>query len=161
MFFGLTNSPATFQSMMNTVFTDLIKTGKVFIYMDDILIATETLKEHCRFVRLVLKRLQDNHLFLKIEKCNFEQPSVDYLGLILTADAISMDPKKTDTIQTWPAPTHLKEVRSFLGFAGFYRHFIHHFSHVTRSLNNLTKKDIQWSWTSEHQHAFENLKQQF
>src|SRR5713101_5110832 len=101
MFFGLMNSLATFQSMMNTVFHDLIKTGKVFIYMDDILIATADLEEHHRLVHQVHQRLHDNHLFLKLAKCDFEQSSVDYLGLILTADSIAMDPKKTDAIREW------------------------------------------------------------
>jgi len=83
MFFGLTNSPATFQAMMNEIFKDLIGTGKVFIYMDDILIATATMEEHHQLVRQVLTRLQEHDLFLKLEKCAFEQEQVDYLGMIL------------------------------------------------------------------------------
>src|SRR5216684_1890433 len=80
MFFGLTNSPATFQAMMNKVFKDLIDTGKVFIYMDDILIATATLEEHRRLINLVLEHLHNNDLFLKLEKCDFEQLEIEYLG---------------------------------------------------------------------------------
>lgn len=94
MFFGLTNSPAIFQTMMDDIFQDLIATGKVVIYMDDILIGTKTLEEHRAIVNEVLKRLQDNDLFLKPEKCTFEASEVEYLGMILGHGKISMDPIK-------------------------------------------------------------------
>src|SRR5713101_8973234 len=100
MFFGLTNSPATFQMMMN-VFKDLIDTGKVFIYMDDILITTSTLEEHRRLVNLVLECLQDNDLFLKPKKCDFEQPKIEYLGLCLRLGHVAMDPVKLAGITDW------------------------------------------------------------
>src|SRR5712692_7005421 len=91
MFFGLTNSPATFQSMMNELFKDLIDTELVFIYMDDILIATKSLEQHRELVNKVLQCLQDNNLFLKPEKCDFERDQMDYLGLILKPGHIAMD----------------------------------------------------------------------
>src|SRR5713226_630600 len=116
MFFGLTNSPATFQAMMNEVFKDLIDTGKVFIYMDDILIATSTLEEHHHLVNLILKCLRDNDLFLKPEKCDFEQPKIEYLGLCLRPGHVAMDPIKLAGIADWPVPRCLHDVRSFLGF---------------------------------------------
>jgi hypothetical protein len=94
MFFGLTNSPATFQTMMNKVFKDLADTGKAFMYMDDILITTTTLEEHRELVGCVLQRLQEHHLFLKPEKCKFEQDEVEYLGLRVRAGALAMDPIK-------------------------------------------------------------------
>src|SRR5713101_1184491 len=128
MFFGLTNSPATFQAMMNEVFKDLIDTGKVFIYMDNILITTATMEEHCRLVNLVLKHLCDNDLFLKPEKCVFEQSKIEYLGLHLCPGHVTMDPVKLAGIADWPAPCCLCEVCSFLGFVGFYRWFIWNFS---------------------------------
>src|SRR5713101_5062912 len=140
MFFGLTNSPATFQAMMNEVFRDLIDTGKIFIYMDDILIATATMEEHHHLVNLILKRLHDNDLFLKPEKCDFEQSEIEYLRLHLCPGHVAMDPVKLAGIADWPAPRCLREVCSFLGFAGFYRHFIRNFSCLTRPLNDLTKK---------------------
>src|SRR5713226_9697707 len=124
MFFGLTNSPATFQAMMNEVFKDLIDTSKVFVYMDNILIATATLEEHRRLVNLVLECLRDNDLFLKPEKCDFEHAEIEYLGLRLRPGHVAMDPVKLAGIANWPTPHCLREVHSFLGFAGFYRRFI-------------------------------------
>src|SRR6266849_8643724 len=116
--------------------------------MDDILIATPTIEEHRRLVNLVLERLRDNDLFLKPEKCDFEQPEIEYLGLRLCPGHIAMDPVKLASITDWPAPRCLCEVRSFLGFAGFYHRFIHNFSRLVRPLNNLTKKGTPWSWSS-------------
>jgi len=161
MFFGLTNSPATFQNMMNVIFQDLIDMGKVFVYMDDILIATVTLEEHRQLVHEVLARLAKHHLFLKPEKCIFEQPEVDYLGLRLKAGCLAMDTIKTQAIQDWPVPRKLRELRSFLGFAGFYRRFICHFSQLTRPLNDLTKKDAPFHWSLLCQTAFDRLKTAF
>src|SRR5713226_1250352 len=103
MFFSLTNSPAMFQSMMNELFKDLIDTGLVFIYMDNILIATKTMEQHRELVKQVLQHLQDNNLFLKPEKCDFEE-QMDYLGLILKPRHITMDPIKLQGITNWPIP---------------------------------------------------------
>src|SRR5712692_9129821 len=112
MFFGLTNSPATFQSMMNELFKDLIDTGLVFIYIDDILIATKTMEQHRELVKQVLQRLWDNNLFLKPEKCDFEKEQMDYLGLILKPGHIAMDPIKLQGIADWPIPQNLRDVRA-------------------------------------------------
>jgi len=161
MFFGLTNSPATFQTMMNEVFKDLIDTGKVFIYMDDILIATMTLEEHRDLVKQVLQRLQDHHLFLKPEKCEFEQSEVEYLGLRVQAGSLAMDPIKMKGIADWPTPAKLKDVRAFLGFAGFYRRFICNFSRLARPMNDLTKKDTPWTWGTLQQQSFDAMKARF
>lgn len=120
MFFGMTNSPATFQSMMNELFKDLIDGGHVVIYMDDILIFTETMEQHNILIRQVLQRLYDNDLFLKPEKCSFRQDKIEYLGLIISYDRIKMDPGKVAAIAEWPIPRRVKEVQSFLGFTNFY-----------------------------------------
>jgi Reverse transcriptase (RNA-dependent DNA polymerase) len=108
MFFSLANSAATFQSMMNSIFGDLIATGKVFIYTDDILISTTTLEEHCILVRQVLQCLLDHHLFLKPEKCEFETNNIEYLGLRLRPGHIAMDPIKLRGIADWPIPQNLR-----------------------------------------------------
>src|SRR6266487_5802565 len=94
MFFGLTNSPATFQTMMNKIFQDLIMEGVVSIYLDDILIFTKTFQEHHRITRLVLERLRQHHLYLKPEKCEFERTRIEYLGLIISEEKAEMDPIK-------------------------------------------------------------------
>ena len=120
MFFGLTNSPATFQAMMNELFTHLIQEGKVIIYLDDILIFTSTIQEHRQLVKQVLRILQENHLYLKPEKCDFKQTKIDYLGMVVEQGRMSMDPAKVEGLTDWPTPESTKQVRSFLGFGNFY-----------------------------------------
>ena len=158
MFFGLTNSPATFQTMMNHLFKELIDEGVVAVYMDDILIFTETLEHHQQIVRRVLKIMRDNQLFLKAEKCDFEQSTVEYLGLILSPGQVAMDPVKIAGVRDWPVPTTVKEVQSFLGFVNFYRRFIQDFSHMARPLHDLTQKDKPWVWNEAQQKSFDDLK---
>ena len=158
MFFGLTNSPATFQTMMNDLFKDVIDQGCVIIYMDDILIFTETLEEHRRMVKKVLEVLASNKLYLKAEKCSFEQTQVEYLGLLISAGKMEMDPVKVEGVSSWPSPSNVKEVQSFLGFVNFYRRFIRDFSKIARPLHDLTRKDVAWNWTEHCQKAFDSLK---
>ena len=145
MFFGLTNSPATFQTMMNDLFTELIDEGVVIIYLDDILIYTETMEEHQKIVKRVLEILRKNHLYLKAEKCEFEKDRVEYLGLIISPGKIEMDPVKVEGVSKWPSPSNVKEVQSFVGFANFYRRFIKDFADIARPLHDLTRKDAPWS----------------
>jgi hypothetical protein len=142
MFFGLKNLLATFQTIMNTLFRDLITEGHVVIYMDDILIFTKTLEEHHRVVTQVLQRLRKNKLFAKPEKCSFEQTEIEYLGVLVLHNQVKMDPAKIHTVEEWPAPTTVKQVQQFLGFANFYRQFIEGFEGLARPLSGLTgKKD--------------------
>src|SRR6266404_1678074 len=130
MFFGLTNSPSMFQTMMNHIFHDLhvkhLQTGtRIIVYMDDILIATSlTLLAHERAVHNVLLRLEEHNLYLKPEKCVWEMPLVDYLGVILEKGVTRMDPIKILGITDWPIPKTVKDICSFLGFYNFYRAFI-------------------------------------
>lgn len=135
MFFGLTNSPATFQAMMNHIFVDLIVTGKVRIYLDDILIGILTMEEHRKLVKEVLKRLRDNDLDLNPEKCLFEKTRVPYLGVILSHNKVEMDPAKVKAIIDWPTPTNASHVRKFRGFANFYRRFIKDFGKTCHPLD--------------------------
>src|ERR1700679_3236270 len=129
MFFGLTNSLATFQTMMNDIFRDLITEGFVVVYLDDILIFTETIEQHRAITRRVLQLLKENKLFLKPDKCKFEKTKVEYLRVIISHNSVEMDPVKIAGVAEWPEPTNKKEVQSFLGFANFYRRFIQDFSH--------------------------------
>ena len=144
MFFGLTNSPATFQTMMNDIFRQLIAEGVVVVYLDDILIFTETLEQHREVTKRVLKLLEENKLFLKPDKCEFEQTKVEYLGVIISYNSVKMDPVKVMGVVEWPVLNNKKEVQSFLGFINFYRRFIQDFSHHARPLFNLTKNDVKW-----------------
>ena len=158
MFFGLTNSPATFQTMMDRIFKELITKGVVVVYLDNILIFTKTLEEHQEVVRKVVALLQLHNLSLKQEKCKFEKTSVEYLGVVISQDSVMMDPAKVAGVSEWPTPTTKKEVQSFLNFVNFYRRFIEGFSHLTRPLFNLTKNDLDFHWSSDEQSAFNMLK---
>jgi hypothetical protein len=141
MFFGLMNSLATFQTMMDDIFHEEIAQGWLQVYMDDIIIVTENDDRlHEAKVQHFLQKLQRHNLFLKPEKCHFHQAEVDYLGVIIGQGSVRMDPVKVQGIIDWPAPTSVKDVHSFLGFCNFYRAFIPEFSKIARPLNDLTKK---------------------
>ena len=138
MFFGLTNSSATFQTMMNDIFQDLISEGIVCVYLDDILIFTETMEEHDWVTCLVLKRLRQHKLYLRHDKCEFAKTQIEYLGLIILHGQAEMDPVKIAGVAEWPTLDSKKEVQSFLGFTNFYCRFIEGFSHLARPLFKLT-----------------------
>ncbi len=161
MYFGFSNAPATFQAMMNDILGDLIQAGQVMVYLDDILIFGNDKKEHRNLVKEVLKRLQDNDLYAKAEKCFFEKDSIEYLGMIISKGHVAMDPKKVSGVLEWPVPVKVKQVQAFLGFANFYRRFIKDFAKIAKPLTHLTKKDIPWVWDTEQQEAFEVLKKAF
>ena len=120
MFFRLTNSLATFQTMMNHLFRDLINRGKVVVYMDDIMIFTATIEEHQQIVREVLQLLRENKLYLKHMKCEFEQLETEYLALVVGHNSVHMDQTKVVGILEWPVPQTRKELQGFLGFLNFY-----------------------------------------
>ena len=129
--------------------------------MDDILIFAATKEELKKATREVLKKLQDNDLYLKPEKCPFCQLKVDYLGMFVEQGKISMDPAKLRGILDWPTPTTVKEVRSFLGFGNYYRKFIKGYSTVAAPLHELLKADHKFLWTDECEKSFQDLKMAF
>ena len=151
--FGLTNAPATFQNLMNDIFREFLDDFAI-VYLDDILIFSQTLEEHKRHVRLVLERLRANGLFAKPEKCSFYQDEIDYLGYIVSANGIKMDPKKVSAITEWPEPTSVNNIQSFLGFANFYRRFIKDYSRIAAPLTRLLKKNPGSSWTTQPARLF-------
>jgi Reverse transcriptase (RNA-dependent DNA polymerase)/RNase H-like domain found in reverse transcriptase len=161
MFFGMCNSPATFQAMMDDIFMTMIDNRLVIVYMDDILIFADTKEELEKMTKLVLEKLREHDLFLKAKKCEFCQMRIEYLGMIIEKKKISMDAVKLGGIRDWPVPTTLKQTRSFLGFGNFYRKFIFHYSKLARPLNDLTKKDKKFEWTTDCQKAFDIMKKQF
>ncbi|KAJ3518444.1 hypothetical protein NM688_g9438 [Phlebia brevispora] len=161
MYFGFSNAPATFQAMMNDILGDLIRNGQVMVYLDDILIFGNDKKEHRKLVKEVLKRLRDNDLYAKAEKCFFEKDSIDYLGMIISKGHVEMDKKKVAGVLEWPVPAKVKQVQAFLGFANFYRRFIQDFAKIAKPLTTLTKKDQPWVWGEDQQNAFEALKKAF
>ena len=131
MFFGLCNSPATFQHMMDNIFIVQTAKGWMIIYMDDMLIFAETKEELTERTLEVLQLLRENDLYLKPQKCKFYVTRVEFLGFIIEDGKMIMDPIKLAGIADWPAPTTLRQLRSFLGFGNFYRKFIHHYSDLT------------------------------
>ena len=158
MFFGLTNSPSTFQTMMNDIFHDMILEGKLCIYMDDILIFSKTREENRRITRLVADRLRRHKLFLNLAKCEFEKEKIEYLGLIVSHNKVEMSPTKVEGVSRWPDPENVKDVQSFLGFTNFYRRFIERYADVARPLHDLTLKSAKWKWEDVEKKAFQTLK---
>jgi hypothetical protein len=157
--FGLKNAPAVFQRFMNTEFTDLTATGKVIIYMDDILIATEDdITIHRKLVHQVLERLLKLDLYLKPSKCTFETRKVEFLGVILEDGTVTMDPVKVTGVEEWKTPKNVKDICKFLGFCNFYRRFIRGFSQIAKALNKRLKKGAQWTWGEPEEKAFQELK---
>jgi len=138
MFFGMTNSPATFQTMMNDIFQNLIAEGIVVVYLDDILIFTKTEEKHVQAVRRVLQVLKENKLFLRPEKCEFYKQWIEYLGLVISENKVSMDPVKVAGVQEWPILENKTDIQAFLDFVNFFRRFIWDFSAKARPLFDLT-----------------------
>jgi len=158
MFFGMTNSPATFQTMMNDIFRTLIAEGIVVVYLDNILIFTRTEEEHERAVQRVLEVLAEHKLFLRPEKCEFHRKEIEYLGLVISENKVAMDPVKVARVRDWPTPENWTDVQAFIGFVNFYRHFIRDFSTIARPLFDLMRSDQAWNWDAKEQEAFEGLK---
>src|SRR5260221_7554986 len=150
MFFGLCNSLATFQTMMNDILCPFINRNEAVCYMDDILIHSASLTDHQRITREILQTLHSYKLFLQPEKCKFECQEVDYLGLTISKDHVAMDPIKVQGVMDWPQPMKVKDVQSFIGFVNF--------SEITRPLHMLTWKSKDWSWGAAEQQAFDVLK---
>src|SRR3569833_1500206 len=154
---GLTNAPATFQTVMNSIFLPDLKKF-VVVYLDDILIFSKSEEEHQAHVRLVLDVLRREQLYVTKAKSRFAQTEIQYLGHIVNAQGIRPDPKKVSTVQSWPVPKNVHDVRSFLGLCNYFRKFIDHYSSIAVPLTNLTKKSVGWDWTGRCQDAFEMLK---
>ena len=144
------NRTTSTHTMMNDIFQDLIAEGHVCVYLDDILIFTETLEEHRQLLQIVLDRLRLHKLYLCPEKCEFECTRIEYLGLIVSEGRVEMDPVKVAGVAEWPRPANQKEVQSFLGFANFYCRFIQGFSNHACSFSSLQRRmpsgcGVMWS----------------
>ena len=158
MFFGQTNAPPTFQRYMNETFSRMSRERKLGIFMDDVIVHGKTRDELIARVSEFLQTCKDENLRLKISKSTFKTQEVDFLGYKVKQGQYSPCPVKTAAIRDWPAPTNLKELRSFIGFCNFYRMFIANFSQIAHSLHSLTKKDQEYIWEEPQKQAFEELK---
>jgi RNase H-like domain found in reverse transcriptase/Reverse transcriptase (RNA-dependent DNA polymerase) len=167
MFFGLTNSPATFQTMMNSIFAEEIAEKWLTVYMDDMAIHTQRCSEemedqhverHRIYVKRILTKLMEHNLFLKPEKCTFEQPFIEFLGVHIMQGQVQMDYTKVEKVRNWRQPTNITEVCKFLGFTGYYRYFIKDYSKIARPLLQLTHLSTPWTWKEDEQKAFETLR---
>ncbi|KAG1952394.1 retrotransposable element [Pimephales promelas] len=158
--FGLVNAPAVFQALVNDVLRDILNVF-VFVYLDDIFIFSPSLQVHVQHVRRVLKRLLENRLFVKAEKCVFHALSVTFLCSVVSAEGISMDPDKVRAVLDWAVPDSRVALQRFLGFANFYRCFICNFSQVAAPLTALTSSKTRFVWSGNAQDAFDRLKRLF
>lgn len=158
--FGLTNAPATFQAFLNDVLWESLDMF-VVIYLDDILVFSDTLEEHYCHVCQVLAKLHAADLQVKLEKCQFHIQTVEFLGYIISPTGIAMDPAKVDMITSWPQPICVCDIQVFLGFSNFYRHFIHGFSRIIAPITLLLKKDAIFMWGSDAGAAFHTLQKAF
>jgi hypothetical protein len=154
--FGLTNAPSTFIRLMNEVIHPFI--GKfVVVYFDGILIYSKSLNEHIEHLCAAFCALRDARLFANLEKCTFCTDRVYFLGYVVTPQGIEVDEVKIEAIKSWPIPATLTQLWSFLGLAGFYRHFMRDFSTIAAPLNDLMKKGVSFRWGAIQDQAFHTL----
>jgi len=144
MFFGMTNLPATFQVMMNEILRGIINKGKVAAFVDDILVGTKTEEGHDKIVEEVLKRLEENDLYIKLEKCVWKVQKIRFLEVVIGSNGIEMEKEKVDRVLNWLKPRNVKDIRKFLGLVNYYRRFIKDFAQVAKPMNMLTRKDVKW-----------------
>ncbi|KAK9024146.1 hypothetical protein V6N11_004323 [Hibiscus sabdariffa] len=156
--FGLTNAHAAFMDMMNRVFRPYLDQF-VVVFIDDILIYSRSEAEHVEHLRIVLQTLRDHRLYAKLSKCEFWLKKISFLGYVVSAEGIQVDPGKIEAIVSWKQPKNVSEIRSFLGLAGYYRRFVEGFSIIAAPLTKLLKKDVPFVWTEAQQASFEKLKE--
>ena len=161
MFFGLTNSPATFQAMINELLRDLINTGKVVVFIDDVIVGTETEEDHDELVVEIIKRLEENNLYVKPEKYKWRIREVEFLGVVIGPEGIKMKKVKVKGVLEWLTLKCVKDIQKFLGLVNYYCQFIEGFAIVARPLHDLVKKNKKWEWTEREEKAFKELKERF
>ncbi|UYV69327.1 K02A2.6-like, partial [Cordylochernes scorpioides] len=155
--FGLKNAPSTFQRIIQHIIGNLLWNG-VCNYQDDILIYSSTFKDHIELMKKIFDKLKENNIKLKLKKCSFAKQEIRYLGHIIGHNKIKPDPEKTKVINEFPQPKTVKQVRQFLGLAGYYRKFIPKFSEIADPLTSLTRKNKLFKWTTEVNKSFQELK---
>ena len=157
MLFGLTNTPAAFMDLMNRIFRPYLDQF-VIVFIDDILIYSGSGEEHAEHLRIFLQTLREHRLYSKLSKCQFLLDNVAFLGHIVSAEGVSVDPQKVEAILNWKPPTSATEIRSFLGLAWYYRKFVEGFSKIAAPLTRLTRKEEPFLWSEACQQSFDELK---
>ncbi|XP_043809459.1 uncharacterized protein LOC110606868 [Manihot esculenta] len=152
--FRLTNAPATFMDLMNRIFHPFLDQF-VIVFIDDILVYSKTKEEHDRHLRIVLQMLREKQLYAKFSKCEFWLNEISFLGHVVSAEGIRVDPKKIETILAWKPPKNITEVRSFLELAGYYRRFVKGFSQIAAPLTRLLQKNVKFEWNDKCQASFD------
>jgi len=132
------------QGMMNKIMRDLINEGKVAVFVDDVLVGTDSEEGHDEIVAKVLKRLEENDLYVKPEKCSWKTSKVNFLGVVMGQGKIEMEEEKVEGVLNWPVPKTVRDVRKFLGLTNYYRRFIKNFAALAKPLNMLMRKDEKW-----------------
>jgi len=143
---------------MNSIFQELLHEGVLANYMDDFVIPAKTMEELEEQTIQFLKIAEKHNLCFKRSKCNFNMEEIPILGVVVGKRQVRMEQEKIKAVKEWKTPMKIKDIESFLGFANFYRRFIHNFSHTARPLNELKGKK-EWKWEKEHQEAFKELKE--
>ncbi|KAK1792133.1 hypothetical protein P4O66_001909 [Electrophorus voltai] len=152
------NVPAVFQRYITEVLSEALD-RYVFVYLDDILIYSQTVDEHVTHVRRVLQLLLENHLFVKLENSTFHAQTISFLGFIISHSMLCMDPTKVRAVESWPRPTSVHLIQCFLGFINVYHRFVKSFSMIAAPLTLLTRKASgRFCWSTEAQQVFEELK---
>ena len=155
--FGLTNGLAAFMDLMNRVFQSYLDRF-VIVFIDDILVYSGSSEKHSEHLRIVLQTLRERQLYAKLSKCQFWLDKVAFLGHVISADGVSVDPQKIEAVVNWKPAKNVLEVRSFLGLAGYYRRFVEGFSRIEAPLIKLARKDVKYDWVDACQKSFEELK---
>jgi hypothetical protein len=158
MSFGLTNAPTYFMYLMNSVFMPELDKF-VVVFIDDILIYSKNEAEHAEHLHIVLQRLCDNRLYAKLSKCDFWLKEIKFLGHTISQDGVSVDPEKVHEVMDWKPPTTVRQIRCFLGLAGYYRRFIPDFSRIAKPMTELLKKGVKYEWSHKCEDAFHTLRQ--
>jgi hypothetical protein len=157
MSFGLTNALAHFMYLMNFVFMPELDKF-VIVFINDILIYSKNKEEHAEHLRIVLSRLREHQLYAKFSKYEFWLDEVLFLGHVLSAKGVAVDPGKLKDILDWKPPTTVHQVRSFLGMADYYHRFIPDFSKISKPITELLKNQVKFVWSPECEEAFQTLK---
>ncbi|CAF1100693.1 unnamed protein product [Brachionus calyciflorus] len=152
--FGLCNAPATFQRLMNKILASILW-KRCIVYLDDIIVYARTFEEHLESLEMVFQKLRAANLKLKLEKCSFCKNEVKYLGFKISKDGLKADPFKTQAIRNMVEPNNVRDVKSFIQSALYYRRFMPNFSTIAEPLLKLTRKNMKFLWNSDTQNSFE------